>query len=216
MPTFPVQQISSVKSEKLVTSNEVSLFHFSSPASFVARSKGGQRGPKNDSHWQRSRSSKAKWKMLARWVLSVRKSMHRNGRKEKRIGISCSRRKVDESLQRCGFRGRCQRALVEKAKGERRGTRGGKRAEGGRRGREKRRSCQEFSVTLKSVFVPSDSHGRGGARLQECKSQMHQAYDTTDRYSIPFFLPLLFLLQAFERLNGAEHYWVASNNVRKP
>lgn len=67
-----------------------------------------------------------------------------------------------------GFRGRCQRSPVEKAKRdcewaeEGRTDRERDEASRGLRGegeREKRRSCQEFSVTLKSVFVPSVSHG---------------------------------------------------------
>lgn len=69
-----------------------------------------------------------------------------------------------------GFRGRCQRSPVEKAKRDcetwaEEGRTDREREEGfgeekrARGRREKRRSCQEFSVTLKSVFVPSDSHG---------------------------------------------------------
>lgn len=98
---------------------------------------------------------------------------------------------------------------------ERRGAAGrggrpevGRKGQGGGRGREKQRSCQEFSVTLKSVFVPSDSHGRGGARLQECKSRMHRAYDTTDGHSIlPLPLSLLSLplprRDAFQRTGSS-------------
>lgn len=74
-----------------------------------------------------------------------------------------------------GFRGRCQRCAFEKAKryrewaverdGERRGgfsrDKGrGEEEEGGGRMEERKTAFlpTEFSVTLKSVFVPSDSH----------------------------------------------------------